>query len=125
MKRERAKTAKTYVIDKWGKAEDLKAKVYYCVGRSGEFTGRRVFIGECPHDWFFRNGKSRYVAFNLDGSFLTEVDRIEMNDFDVKLSLDEKKYKKLLEERRKLIEDIETSRELQAEYSRRIKQCQL
>jgi hypothetical protein len=65
------------------------------------------------------------VAFNLDGSFLKEVDRIEMSDSDVKRSRDEKKFQRELEKHRKLIEDIETLKELQAEYSRRIKQCQL
>jgi len=122
MKRERVKT---YVVDKWGKAEDLKAKVCYCVCWDGSLTGRRIFIGECPYNWFFGNSKSRYVAFNLDGSFLKEVDRIEMSDSDVKRSRDEKKFQRELEKHRKLIEDIETLKELQAEYSRRIKQCQL
>jgi hypothetical protein len=112
MKREKART---FIIDEWGKIEDLKEKVYYFAGLAGELTGRRVFIGKYPDMWYGRNGKYRYLAFNLDGSFCREVDMVEMRDSDVKRIWDNKKYEREFEKYRKLVEDIG---KIQAEQAR-------
>lgn len=109
----RVKT-RIYTIDEWGRIVDLKARVFYFVGLSEKYAGRKVFIGEQMDMW----GKDRYLVFNLDGSFLGEAHRLEMTDIDVMLVKDDRRYKKM-------IKNIETLKRLQAEYSRRIKQCQL
>ena len=111
MKREKIKT---YVVDERGRMEDLSAKVVYRVEFTNNyaFTGKRVFVGEYPELWPRDSTRKKYLAFNLDGSFFQEVDRFEMDDFDVKMARDDKKYKRMIEQRKKLIEDIQN---LQAE----------
>jgi len=110
MKRGRVRT---YTIDEWGRIEDLKARVFYMI--DPVYTGRKVFIGECPDRW--GRNRSTYIAFNLDGSYLSEAYKLEMTKCDLKISKQVRKC-------RKLIKNIETLKELQDEY-RRIKQCQL
>jgi hypothetical protein len=57
----------------------------------------------------WNKNRSKYMAFNLDGSFLGEVRRLKMTDLDVRVAKGDRKYKKL-------IKNIETLKRLQAEY---------
>jgi len=109
MKREKIKT---YIVGAWGRIEDLKEKVVYQLELSGEHEGKRVFIGKCQDVWFFKNGKYRYLIFDLHGNFLGEAGRFEMSDFDIRISRSNRK-------RKKLMEDIETFKRLQAEHKKR------
>jgi hypothetical protein len=100
--------ARIYTIDEWGRIMDLKARVFYFVGLSEKYAGRKVFIGEQMDMW----DKIRYMVFNPDGSFLGEARRLEMTDLDVRVAKGDRKYKKM-------IKNIETLKRLQTEYEER------
>ncbi|MEQ8168904.1 MAG: hypothetical protein ABRQ38_08415 [Candidatus Eremiobacterota bacterium] len=74
------KKARTFIIDEWGRIEDLEAKAVYCSTFARKHAGREVFIGEYP-EILCMDIKS-YLAFNLDGSFFMEFNRLEMTDAD-------------------------------------------
>jgi len=70
------KKIRTFIIDEYGRIEDLKAKAVYCSTFARKYAGREVFIGEYPGVWCRDDVKS-YLAFNLYGSFLMELNMIE------------------------------------------------